>query len=241
MTNTCTRTSEVDKTVNALLEVLEREEDILETEWIQRESLPRLTDLTQSFGRPMGSPLSPLLENMYMDKLEREFEKSPLQPRMLMQYLDDYFALLSHAKNCIKVLLKEKKTLFASLPTQHEKTDKMDCSGVYRIKCGTCEQKYIGRTGRKTAYESSKIQNSPKNMDTEETEIAEHIARTEHEIDCKSAERLAAYGENTRKRKIREAIEILTERSLLKRRLEEGRISENIANCLNKLREYQTT
>ncbi|VEL34217.1 unnamed protein product [Protopolystoma xenopodis] len=41
------------------------------------------------------------------------------------------------------------KKLFISLPTQHEKTDKLDCSGVYRIKCGNCEQKYIGEAGRK--------------------------------------------------------------------------------------------
>ncbi|VEL12998.1 unnamed protein product [Protopolystoma xenopodis] len=44
----------------------------------------------------MGSPLLPLLANVYMDKLERDFEKSPLQPRVLVQYLDDYFALWSH-------------------------------------------------------------------------------------------------------------------------------------------------
>ncbi|VEL34815.1 unnamed protein product [Protopolystoma xenopodis] len=40
-----------------------------------------------------GSPLAPVLANMYIYKLEREFEKSPLQPRALMRYLDDYFAL----------------------------------------------------------------------------------------------------------------------------------------------------
>ncbi|VEL33745.1 unnamed protein product [Protopolystoma xenopodis] len=37
-----------------------------------------------------------------------------------------------------EVITKEKKTLFTSLPTQHQKTDKLDCSGVYRIKCGNC-------------------------------------------------------------------------------------------------------
>ncbi|VEL32994.1 unnamed protein product [Protopolystoma xenopodis] len=33
------------------------------------------------------------------DKLDREFEKSPLQQRVLIRYLDDYFALWSHVLN----------------------------------------------------------------------------------------------------------------------------------------------
>ncbi|VEL10344.1 unnamed protein product [Protopolystoma xenopodis] len=45
----------------------------------------------------MGSPLSPLLANVCMYRLEKEFEKSPLQPKVLMRYLDDYFALWSHS------------------------------------------------------------------------------------------------------------------------------------------------
>ncbi|VEL33482.1 unnamed protein product [Protopolystoma xenopodis] len=88
-----------EKAVSALMEILEREEDILEAERIRKESLTRLINLTvrttyftfnssineQIFGLPMGSPLSALLANVYMDKLEREFVKSPLQPRVLMR------------------------------------------------------------------------------------------------------------------------------------------------------------
>ncbi|VEL21014.1 unnamed protein product [Protopolystoma xenopodis] len=101
-----------EKAVSALLEILKREEDILEAVRIRKESLTQLINLTvmttyftfngiiyeHIFGLPIGSPLSPLLANVYMDKLEREFEKSPLQPRLLMRYLDDYFALWSHGK-----------------------------------------------------------------------------------------------------------------------------------------------
>ncbi|VEL33817.1 unnamed protein product [Protopolystoma xenopodis] len=96
-----------DKAISALMEILEREEDILEAERIRKKSLTRLINLTvrtkyftfngsiyeQIFGLPMGSPLSPLLVNVYMDKLEKEFEKSPLQLRVLMRYWDDFFAL----------------------------------------------------------------------------------------------------------------------------------------------------
>ncbi|VEL12246.1 unnamed protein product [Protopolystoma xenopodis] len=39
-----------------------------------------------------------------------------------------------------------------------------------------------------------------RNMNTERSEIAEHIAQTGHEIEWKSTEGLAAYGGNTRKR-----------------------------------------
>ncbi|VEL33283.1 unnamed protein product [Protopolystoma xenopodis] len=111
---------------------------------------------------------------------------------------------------------KEKITLFTSLPARRKKTDKLDYSGVYRIKCGNCE-KYIGQTGRKIALQLKDHQRLCKNLDTERSEIAEHIARTRQEIYWKSTEKLAANGENTRKRKIREAIDILTERNLMKK------------------------
>ncbi|VEL19592.1 unnamed protein product [Protopolystoma xenopodis] len=78
-----------EKAVSALLQILEREEDILEAERIRKESLTRIINLTvmttyftfngiiyeQIFGLQMGSPLSPLFANVYFDKLEREFEK----------------------------------------------------------------------------------------------------------------------------------------------------------------------
>ncbi|VEL22977.1 unnamed protein product [Protopolystoma xenopodis] len=59
-----------------------------------------------------------------------------------------------------------------------------------------------------------------RNMNTERSEIAEHIALTGHEIEWKSIERLATYGESTRKRKMQEAIDIRTEINLMSRRLE---------------------
>ncbi|VEL42939.1 unnamed protein product [Protopolystoma xenopodis] len=84
------------KVVSALLEILEREEDIPEAERIWKESLTRLINLTvrtiyftfngsiyeQIFGLPMGSPLSPLLENAHMDKLG----KFNIEPNQSKQY-----------------------------------------------------------------------------------------------------------------------------------------------------------
>ncbi|VEL32447.1 unnamed protein product [Protopolystoma xenopodis] len=74
-------------------------------------------------------------------------------------------------------------------------------------------------------------------MDTERSELAEHIAHTGHEINWKAIERRAPYGDNKRKRKIREAIDILGETNLMNRRLEEGRVSGYYAYCLSKLEE----
>ncbi|VEL16504.1 unnamed protein product [Protopolystoma xenopodis] len=66
-------------------------------------------------------------------------------------------------------------------------------------------------------------------MDTERSELAEHIAQTGREINWKATKRRAPYGDNTRKRKIREAVDILGENNLMNRRLEEGRVSDNFA------------
>ncbi|VEL11228.1 unnamed protein product [Protopolystoma xenopodis] len=53
----------------------------------------------------MGSSLSHFWENVYMDRVEKEFEKSPLQPRGLMRYLDDYIALWSHGEGSLDEFL----------------------------------------------------------------------------------------------------------------------------------------
>ncbi|VEL34177.1 unnamed protein product [Protopolystoma xenopodis] len=54
----------------------------------------------------MGSPLSPILVNVYMNKMEESFKMTPLQPAVLMRYLDDYFALWSHVREKLEEFLK---------------------------------------------------------------------------------------------------------------------------------------
>ncbi|VEL36694.1 unnamed protein product [Protopolystoma xenopodis] len=84
-----------------------REEDILESQRIGRESLTRLINLTigttyftfngnideQIFGLSVGSPLAPLLANVYVNKMEEKFKMAPQHPAVLNRYLDDYFAI----------------------------------------------------------------------------------------------------------------------------------------------------
>ncbi|VEL35052.1 unnamed protein product [Protopolystoma xenopodis] len=76
---------------------------------------------------------------------------------------------------------------------QHEKTDKLDCSGVYRIQCASWEQKYIGGTGRKIGLQFKEQQRLGKTMDTQRSEIAEDIALTGPEIDTKAGCTLLNY------------------------------------------------
>ncbi|VEL08157.1 unnamed protein product [Protopolystoma xenopodis] len=98
-----------------------------------------------------------------------------------------------------------------------------------------CEQKYIRETGRRINTSIKKHQRLCRKVDTERSEIAEHIALTGHTIDWNSTERLAIYGENSRKRNIREAVDILLQVNPMKRRLEEGRVSDNLVYCLRRL------
>ncbi|VEL09724.1 unnamed protein product [Protopolystoma xenopodis] len=60
----------------------------------------------QILGLPMRSPLSPLLEDVYMNKIEENFKMSPLQPAVLMRYLDDYFTFWSHGREKLEDFLK---------------------------------------------------------------------------------------------------------------------------------------
>ncbi|VEL19732.1 unnamed protein product [Protopolystoma xenopodis] len=91
-----------EKAVTALLEVLEREKDILEEERIRKESLTRLINLTvstiyptfnckyeQIFALPMGLPFLPLRKFIHEQVGERIREVT-----VLIRYLDDYFVFL---------------------------------------------------------------------------------------------------------------------------------------------------
>ncbi|VEL37461.1 unnamed protein product [Protopolystoma xenopodis] len=54
----------------------------------------------------MGSPLSPLLPSVYMNKIEENFKTAPLQPTVVMWYLDNYFALWSYGREELGEFLK---------------------------------------------------------------------------------------------------------------------------------------
>ncbi|VEL07641.1 unnamed protein product [Protopolystoma xenopodis] len=124
---------------------------------------------------------------------------------------------------------------------QHEKANIIECSGVYSTNCKDCEQKYIGETGRTMSTRIEENQRLCRKMDTERSEAAEHIALICHTLGWDATERLDSYGENIRKRKIREAVGILSQRNLMNRRLEIGRVNDNFVYRLGRTRDSAKT
>ncbi|VEL21467.1 unnamed protein product [Protopolystoma xenopodis] len=78
-------------------------------------------------------------------------------------------------------------------------------------------------------------------MDTERSKLAEHIAQTGHKINWKATERRAPYGDNTKKRKIMEPIDMLGENNLINRIVKERGVSANFSHCLSKLGQSKNT
>ncbi|VEL34963.1 unnamed protein product, partial [Protopolystoma xenopodis] len=108
--------------------------------------------------------------------------EAPLITQSAIGVLRRYCWVSSQAPYGFQVAMKEKSTLFTTLPTRHERVDKFDCSGVYCVSCGAYDQKYIGETGRKISTPIKEHQGLCRKMDTERPELAEHTAQSGHEI-----------------------------------------------------------
>jgi hypothetical protein len=60
----------------------------------------------QKEGAPMGSPLSPVIANLFMDDLEnRAINSSELKPTVWLRYIDDCFAIWPHGKDALTTFL----------------------------------------------------------------------------------------------------------------------------------------
>ena len=56
-------------------------------------------------GAAMGSPLSPIVANLYIESFERKaLTTAPARPRLWIQYVDDTFVLWSHSDELLEEL-----------------------------------------------------------------------------------------------------------------------------------------
>ncbi|GJQ84395.1 hypothetical protein Trydic_g3871 [Trypoxylus dichotomus] len=61
----------------------------------------------QEFGMAMGSPLSSVLSNIYLDEFEgRAMDSYELKPKMLLRYVDDTFVIWPHGEEEINGFLQ---------------------------------------------------------------------------------------------------------------------------------------
>lgn len=67
-------------------------------------------------GAPMGSPLSPVLANLYMTDLEiRILESAPLKPRVWLRYVDDTFIVWQHGADTLAAFLDHTNSVHANI------------------------------------------------------------------------------------------------------------------------------
>lgn len=188
----------------------------------------------------------PVLVAKHVEKLREQFKNRQYSPRKANEEntrkriclpsceLSKKLAVILKQWN-IETTYKETRTIFSIFPSQHEKPKNLEQAGIYTIKCSGCDEAYIGETCRKIRTRISEHKHCCKIMDTQRSELAEHILQTGHTINWDDVARISGYGENSKKRKIMEACEILTRTNVMNRRLEEGRMSDNMVYMINQI------
>ena len=73
----------------------------------------------------MGSPLSPIVANLYMEHFERiALDSSPLQPKLWLRYVDDTFGIWPHGQSTLQPFLEHLNSTRTSIQfTMEEEQD----------------------------------------------------------------------------------------------------------------------
>ena len=113
--------------------------------------------LTEPLGMTMGSPLSPVMANIYMEQFQKEvLETAPLKPSLWLRYVDDTFVLWQHQEDATSLLThlnsiepaiqftmeREKDQTLPFLDVRVEKTQHGFSTSVYHKPTST--GRYIG-------------------------------------------------------------------------------------------------
>ena len=90
-------------------------------------------------GAAMGSPLSPVVANLYMENFEQCALKAfPLSPRVWIRYVDDTFVIWPHGKDALSNFLMHLNRQHSSIKfTKEEETeDRLPFLDVMVERCG---------------------------------------------------------------------------------------------------------
>ena len=71
----------------------------------------------------MGSPLSPILANLFMEEFEQALTTFGLTPKLWLRYVDDTFVLWPHSVHDLDEFHKQNSSIHFTI--EHEKDNKI--------------------------------------------------------------------------------------------------------------------
>ena len=110
----------IDEALKVIEQRLKEDETLMDRTSIPVEDICELTKLClkstyfqyqdqfyeQIEGAAMGSPLSPIIANIYMEHFEEKtLSSAPLKPKVWRRYVDDTFVLWSHSQETLEAFL----------------------------------------------------------------------------------------------------------------------------------------
>ena len=137
-------------------------------------------------GTAMGSPLSPVIANLYLESLEeRAIQSAILKPKMWVRYVDDTFVICTTLG--VRPVSKPARTLRQILTKVKTRIPQEKQTGVvYEIPCSDCREVYVGETKRTLKVRKSEHRQAIRRGD-QKNGIAVHVQKTDHHINWEGA------------------------------------------------------